>query len=251
MSQPLSLSDVHVSTGTDVPIPRTPGHSLSLGLSWDFYEGQPKVDLDCSALMFDWGGVLVDACYYNQLTCLSGAVRHSGDNKDGRKEGFDETIQVNFDAMPPEVSFIALVVNAFKGGTFEAVESAYAVVSDVPPGGGKNKALADCAVGCGQSNTAVVMAVLYKVNPANPQSEWMFRNVGEMTSGVNFQESFPAVRRAIDAFVDPELVKERTAGPGKSFEMRKGDSVEIPKNLFRGGDDLFIGLGWTARGNFE
>jgi stress response protein SCP2 len=169
----LSLSDVHVDAGKDVEVKTASGHDMEFGLSWDFYPGMTKVDLDCSALMFDWAGVLTDACFFNQLTCCDGAVKHSGDSPDGENDGFDETIHLDLDAIPPSVSFVAFVVNAYKGGTFETVESAYAVVSEVQPTGTPNKALADCAVGCGQKNTGVVLAVIYKVGSrATRASEW-------------------------------------------------------------------------------
>jgi len=247
----ITLSDVHVSIGSDVEVTCADGHDLEFGLSWDFFPGMTKVDLDCSALCFDWAGMLVDACFYNQLTAADGAVKHSGDSPDGEMDGFDETISMDLDALPGNVSFMAFVVNAFKGGSFETVESAYAVCSDVMPAGTPNKALADVSVGCGQKNTGCVMAVLYKKNPMDPKSKWMFRNVGEMCGGTNFAESMPNVRKVIDTFVDPGMLGERTASMDKTFKMSKGDSVEIPAGFFRGGDDLFIGLGWDCSRNFD
>jgi tellurium resistance protein TerZ len=247
----VTLSDVHVAIGEDVEVTQAGGHDLEFGLSWDFFPGMAKVDLDCSALMFDWAGVLVDACYYNQLTCCDGAIKHSGDSPDGEMDGFDEKIEIDLDSMPPAVSYMAFVVNAFQGGNFTAVESAYAVISDVLPAGTQNKPLADVSVGCGQNATGCVMAVMYKKNPMDPNSKWMFRNIGEMCTGTNFQESLPAVRKAVDSFIDPGLAAERTASMTKTFKMNKGDSIDIPADLFRGGDDLFIGLGWTCPGNLD
>ena len=110
---------------------------LQLGLSWDYFPGQPHIDLDCAALIMDWGGVVHDACYYNNLICSGGsetnhsALKHSGDNRDGRVEGFDEIITIDLNALPHNVACIALVVNAFSGGTFSDVETAFVNVSAV------------------------------------------------------------------------------------------------------------------------
>ena len=62
----------------------------------------------------------------------------------------------------------------------------------------------------------------------------------------------PSIRKVVDGFVDPGLLQERTCSmTGKTFNMKKGDSIEIPKDLFRRGDDFYIGLGWTARGGLD
>ena len=37
----------------------------------------------------------------------------------------------------------------------------------------------------------------------------------------------------------------------QTFTMSKGDSFVIPKDLFKGGDDLFVGLGWEAPGGVD
>lgn len=54
-------------------------------------------------LLFNGLGVLVDACYYNQLTACGDAVKHSGDSKDGAAEGYDEYLTIDTDALPREV----------------------------------------------------------------------------------------------------------------------------------------------------
>ena len=58
-----------VSSNTQnlVPITRGPGDDVELALSWDFFKGMPKVDLDAQAVVFNDTGTMVDACYYQQL----------------------------------------------------------------------------------------------------------------------------------------------------------------------------------------
>ncbi|GMH74419.1 hypothetical protein TrRE_jg9905, partial [Triparma retinervis] len=245
------LSDVHIDVGGDVEVKLTKGHDLELGLSWDFFEGMSPVDLDCSVLVFDFAGMLVDACFYNNLRACDGCIQHSGDELSGEKDGYDETVKIELDGLDPAVTMMAFLVNAHEGGSFQNVESAYAVLSDLQGAGQPPKLLADVAIGCGTSSTAAVIGVLYR-DGMTATSPWKFRNVGKMCGGKNFQESMPHIREVIDTFVDPGLLLERTASmTGKAFKMSKGDSLEIPAGLFRHGDDFFIGLGWTCRGDLD
>jgi len=40
--------------------------------------------------MIDDIGSVIDAVFYNKLVSDCGSITHSGDNKDGKREGFDE-----------------------------------------------------------------------------------------------------------------------------------------------------------------
>jgi len=99
----------------DTPIDGT--SAVRVGLSWDFFDGCIKTDLDCAALAFDSVTTLVDACYYNQTSILGAAIQHSGDERDGTKEGFDEVITIDLARLPQRVQAIVLIVNAYQGGT--------------------------------------------------------------------------------------------------------------------------------------
>jgi stress response protein SCP2 len=84
----------------------------------------PKLDMDCSAVCFGNTGSLVDAAFYNQLSSCGGAIMHSGDCKDGRNEGMDETVTINFDKLSG-VSAILFLISAFEGGTLKDCESTF------------------------------------------------------------------------------------------------------------------------------
>jgi stress response protein SCP2 len=143
----LGACDVHVELGNDIEIKTAEGRDVEFGLSWDFYDGMPKVDLDCSVLAFDFAGILLDACYYNQLNCCNSSIKHSGDVSNGEKEGFDEFVTLDLNGLNPSITMMAFVVNAYKGGSFKDVESAYAVVQEcVTPT--ERKPLADLSIGC-------------------------------------------------------------------------------------------------------
>ena len=69
-------------------------HTVKMSLSWDFFEGMPPVDMDAACVCFDLDGKYIDSCYYNKLSILDGCITHSGDQRDGKQEGWDEQITV-------------------------------------------------------------------------------------------------------------------------------------------------------------
>ena len=216
------------------------GADIVVGLRWDFYAGMEHVDLDASALVFDDAGVLLDAAFYNQLVCMGGAVRHSGDSKTGEGDGDDESISIDVDALPKHAQVVIVVINAHTGGSFQNVESAYCHVTG----------MADFEIGCAGAHTGLVAFALHRA-PARP-GQWQVRRFDAVCQGRNFDESMPAIRTALSALIDPALLHSRDLSFGhKSFVMQKGDCVTIPPGLFTGGDDFFIGLGWSCPGSVD
>ena len=69
-------------------------------------------------------GTTVDAVYYNKLTSDCGSVKHSGDQRDGTKEGYDEVITVDLAKLNYTISYLALLINSFNGEGFSNVETA-------------------------------------------------------------------------------------------------------------------------------
>jgi tellurium resistance protein TerZ len=76
---------------------------LKVGLSWDIFQGQQEVDLDASCVLFDEFGVIVDAAFYNQKETEDKSILHSGDCKDGKIDGDDESIIIDFTKMNQRV----------------------------------------------------------------------------------------------------------------------------------------------------
>ena len=66
--------------------------------------------------------------FYNKLQSDCLAISHSGDQKDGVKEGFDEVISVDLNKLNYQISYIAILVNSFNGEGFGAVETATVTV---------------------------------------------------------------------------------------------------------------------------
>ena len=78
------------------------GTEFFIGLSWDFYGGE-KFDIDASVVMVDDLGSIIDCVYYNKLESDCGSINHSGDQRDGSADGYDETIQINLATIPYQV----------------------------------------------------------------------------------------------------------------------------------------------------
>ncbi|MGB0387829.1 MAG: TerD family protein [Ardenticatenaceae bacterium] len=85
-----------------------------IGLGWDA-RGTDGGDFDLDASVFLVAGTGKvrsdeDFIFYNQLTSVSGAVVHSGDNLTGVGEGDDEAIQVDLGRVPAEVQKLVFAV---------------------------------------------------------------------------------------------------------------------------------------------
>jgi tellurium resistance protein TerD len=86
-----------------------------IGLGWNpsSESSAEPYDLDASAFMLGDGGKLVASdffVFYNQPASPDGAVRSSGDNKDGEGEGDDETLFVSLGSVDSRVMEIIFVV---------------------------------------------------------------------------------------------------------------------------------------------
>ncbi|MDU4092965.1 MAG: TerD family protein, partial [Pantoea sp.] len=88
--------------------------NVKIGLGWDTRstDGQ-DFDLDASAfLLTDAGKVRGDNdfIFYNNLKSSDGSVTHTGDNRTGEGEGDDESLVVELDRVPQDVTKIVFVV---------------------------------------------------------------------------------------------------------------------------------------------
>lgn len=86
---------------------------IGLGWSPNTQSSSQSYDLDASVFMLAENGKLVGDdffIFYNQPVSPDGAVRSSGDNKDGEGDGDDETIFVNLGSVDPRVAEIIVVV---------------------------------------------------------------------------------------------------------------------------------------------
>jgi len=97
---------------------------VSLGLGWDFAEGD-RLDLDASVIAFNDKNEDLDIVYFGNRTGFGGAIQHSGDNLTGAGKGDDEVISIDLPRLPPNVWRLACVVNCYSDKKLSSAKSAY------------------------------------------------------------------------------------------------------------------------------
>jgi stress response protein SCP2 len=101
---------------------------LVVGASWDdgtgmqgrigsFINRKRGCDLDLMGVFFQNGEPVRYAGFDNNEPFENGSVRHSGDARNGRASGDDESVEVKLTALPSIVDKVVFFVAAFKHGT--------------------------------------------------------------------------------------------------------------------------------------
>ncbi|MEO0043734.1 MAG: ral stress protein [Bacteroidota bacterium] len=152
---------------------------VKIGLSWDVKDGV-TADLDASALVLNEQEKMLteeSIVFYNQLELYQGAIKHSGDERAGDKEGDDETITIDLSKLPADVKIILAVITIYgesQGAlvNFGRVKNASVRLYDAD----KNQALYEYDLSEDASRgTAVEMARLYFKDGA-----WRFTALGDI-----------------------------------------------------------------------
>lgn len=207
---------------------------IQLGLSWEFYAGLPKIDLDVSCVCFNSTGTLVDAAFFNNMSCLDGSITHSGDIKSGEKEGFDEVITIDM-ANISSVHVMVFVLSAYSGGDLKGCESTMCEVKDIST----NSILCQSTMPGKSDKHGFIIGSLFR-HPDN--GNWNYSAISEAITGRHFMASMPAIRQVVDSVLDPGAIQERKLTGEKTFKMTKGDVLVIEENIRQ----IRIGLGWET-----
>ena len=149
------------------------------GLGWDVnsFDSGAAFDLDAEAfLLSDTGKVTSDAdfIFYGNTTHASGSVEHTGDNRDGAGDGDDETIKIDLNRVPQNISRIAFTATiydaAVRNQNFGQVRNAFIRIYN--PDTNEELVRYDLTEDF-SIETALVIAELYRHN-----GEWKFNAVG-------------------------------------------------------------------------
>eukprot|EP00012_Vannella_robusta_P004860 CAMPEP_0206195106 /NCGR_PEP_ID=MMETSP0166-20121206/7623_1 /ASSEMBLY_ACC=CAM_ASM_000260 /TAXON_ID=95228 /ORGANISM="Vannella robusta, Strain DIVA3 518/3/11/1/6" /LENGTH=187 /DNA_ID=CAMNT_0053612263 /DNA_START=28 /DNA_END=591 /DNA_ORIENTATION=- len=109
---------------------------IYIGLGWDMAPNC-KVDLDASVACLGANDKLAGSewfIFYNNLTSPDRrAVCHSGDNRTGQGEGDDESIKIDLNAVPPNITKLLLVISMHdaNGMNFTSVRGAFFRIVDM------------------------------------------------------------------------------------------------------------------------
>lgn len=176
--------------------------NICVGINWGAIEKKgwlggikkEAVDLDASCALFDDSKQLLDVVYFGSLKSKDGSIKHSGDDLTGDMGGDDgldnEIITVNFSALNPSVTYIAFVLNSFRGHDFGTIPFAsIRIYEGTPSKVNEVFATFDIANGSNFSgHVSMVMGVFYKKS-----GEWKFNAIGEPTKDKKLEETIKTV----------------------------------------------------------
>jgi stress response protein SCP2 len=210
---------------------------LEIGLMWDF-ENDVEVDLDATVVMIDEVGNIKDAVFYNKMQSDCGSIMHSGDSKDGKKDGYDEIITINLEKVHYAVQFLVVLVNSFEGAGFSHVETANVSLMQ-----NNHQQVLDTnmlgSIRAGDAN-GILAFIIYRNN-----QHWDVYKGKDTSPGKVFTECEQMIKNNLKyAGFDEDLLGESKAWDGKKkFNLVKDHAVILPGNLTH----LRIGLGWDTR----
>lgn len=149
--------------------------NIQICLGWDILN--QACDLDASAFMLSSGNKVIGDdwfVFYGQTTSPDGSIRHSGDSQ-GQGTGDDEIIDINLQAVNPQVEKIAFVVTINealeRSLNFSMVANAYVRVVDKATG---NEIVKFMLTDYYTNVTSMVVGEVYRHN-----GQWKFNAVGD------------------------------------------------------------------------
>lgn len=152
---------------------------INAGLGWDVnaYDSGSAFDLDAEVFLLGANGRVMsdgDFVFYGNTTHSSGAVEHTGDNRDGAGDGDDETVKIDLSKIPSSVEKIEFTVTiydaAIRNQNFGQVQNAFIRIYNADT----NEELIRFDLTEEFSiETALVIGELYRYN-----GEWKFSAVG-------------------------------------------------------------------------
>ncbi|WP_428945923.1 TerD family protein [Pantoea sp. FN060301] len=172
---------------------------IQFGLGWDpikkkggflgglFGGGSDSIDLDASCVLLDAQGGVIDTVSFRQLRSKDGAIVHTGDNLTGEGDGDDEVIKADLSRLSPNVEFLALTVNSFRGQTFNEVDNAFCRVLDQT-----SKELGRFQLTEQGSHTGVLIASLRRSG-----GEWNFTAQGLACTGRTVEDMIGQIVAAV------------------------------------------------------
>lgn len=216
---------------------------LAVGLGWDMLRGNTAIDLDtsCVALGFDGRVLMEESVYFAQLRSRSGAIHHTGDEKEGDEDlgqGDDEVVVVDTFRIPSNVCalyFIATV--ASEGRSFADVKSARMRLVDWQSGVEKCRYVPAMS----GAHTALFANRIARKGPKEP---WVLSAIGQIDHTARDWGTLVPEIKLYSQDLIPNLkvdVNERVA------IMRKGGLIRVRDYCPNGLPPMLVmGLAWDV-----
>lgn len=179
-----SLSNISIGLGWDPIKKKSKGFFASLFSGADSGE----IDLDASCVLLDAQCNPIDTVSFNKLQSDCGAVNHRGDNLTGEGSGDDEVIDVDLTALSPDVAFLAITVNSFRGQTFNEVDNAFCRIVN----SANKKEICNYKLAEQGSHTGIFIASLTR-----KEGDWEFKAHGLPCIGRTVNDMIPNIKSAL------------------------------------------------------
>lgn len=200
---------INLQKGQRISLEKTDGNKLQnicVGINWGAIEkkgmfgfGKTKeaVDLDASCALYGEAKNLTEVVYFGNLGSKDGAIKHSGDDLTGDMGGDDgldnEVITLDFSRLNSNVSYVAFVLNSFRGQDFATIPFASIRIYEGSPKR-VNEVFANYDIANGADfagHVSMVLGVFYKKN-----GEWKFNAIGEPTKDRKLEETVKTVTQS-------------------------------------------------------
>lgn len=195
---------INLQKGQRINLEKSNGSKLQnicVGVNWGAIEkkglfgtSKEAVDLDASCVLYDDAKNVIDVIYFGSLKSKDGAIKHSGDDLTGDMAGDDgldnEIITMDFTKLNANVSYVAFVLNSFRGHDFGTIPFAsIRIYEGTPKRVNEIFATYDIVKGEGfAGHVSMVLGVFYKKN-----NEWKFNAIGEPTKDKKLEETIATV----------------------------------------------------------
>jgi tellurium resistance protein TerD len=153
---------------------------ILLALSWSSKGNTPPLDLDASVFCLNASGKIPNEesfVFFNNMK--TAGVQLTGDSRDGKAEGIDESILINLSALDPAIASVVVCVTIYdrnnQGFNFSMVDAKIAIIDSTTKTEAATYDLDDKS----PTANAVVMGILVKL----PTGEWEFQAKGENVNG--------------------------------------------------------------------
>ncbi|WP_316845870.1 TerD family protein [Pedobacter psychrodurus] len=197
---------INLEKGQRISLEKSNGSKLQnvcVGINWGaiekkglfgFGSSKEAVDLDGSCALYNENKQLLEVVYFGNLKSKNGSVKHSGDDLTGDMGGDDgldnEIITLDFSQLDANVTYVAFVLNSFRGHDFGTIPFASIRIYE---GTTKrvNEVFAKFDIAHGANfagHVSMVMGVFYKKN-----GEWKFNAIGEPTKDKKLEDTVKTV----------------------------------------------------------
>merc|ERR1712110_1315395 len=142
--------------------------NIYIGLGWDVASGC-NVDLDASVAGLGSNEKLLGNewfVFYNNLSTPDRrSIVHSGDNRDGRGSGDDESIKIDLMSIPPQITKLLVIISMHdaNGKNFTHVQNAFFRIVDTSSNQETHRC--DLSAGQGGQTECLIFAEIVRAGP--------------------------------------------------------------------------------------